>query len=107
MSQLNRSKGAKLPRSVSAYVDARGRRRLPINDECAAAHGGQILLSAAPRDAVGRSRPAGVRFRDFGSYRLRRLRERQAIFQVGAADLPSRFPALRASAVSRGESDDR
>ena len=58
---------------------------------CSAAHGGQILLSAAARDAVGRSRPAGIRFRGLGSHRLRGLREPQALFQVGAADLPARF----------------
>src|SRR5881296_2438357 len=59
---------------------------------CSAAHGGQILLSAATRDAVGRSRPAGIRFRGLGSHRFRGLREAQALFQVEAADLPSRFP---------------
>ncbi len=34
MSQLNAKKRAKLPKSAFAYVDSRGRRRLPINDEC-------------------------------------------------------------------------
>jgi class 3 adenylate cyclase len=62
---------------------------------CSAAHGGQILLSAAARDAVGRARPAGLRFRSLGSHRLRGLREPLALFQVEAGDLPSRFPALR------------
>jgi class 3 adenylate cyclase len=64
---------------------------------CSAAHGGQILLSGAARDAVGRSRPPGLRFRSLGSHRLRGLREPQVLFQVEAADLPSRFPALRTS----------
>jgi len=64
---------------------------------CSAAHGGQILLSGAARDAVGRSRPPGLRFRSLGSHRLRGLREPQALFQVEAVDLPSRFPALRTS----------
>jgi class 3 adenylate cyclase len=63
---------------------------------CSVAHGGQILLSAATRNAVGRSRPAAVRFRNLGSHRLRGLRETQTLFQVEAADLPSRFPPLRA-----------
>ncbi len=62
---------------------------------CSAAHGGQILLSAAARDAVGRSRPTGIRFRGLGSHRFRGLREPLAMFQVAAADLPARFPALR------------
>ena len=33
MSQLNSRKRAQLPKSAFAYVDSRGRRRLPINDE--------------------------------------------------------------------------
>ena len=62
---------------------------------CAKAHGGQILLSAATRDAVRRSRPTGTRFRSLGSHRLRGLREPQALFQVEAADLPKHFPPPR------------
>jgi len=67
---------------------------------CSVGHGGQILLSAATRDAVGRSRPAGIRFRSLGSHRLRGLRETQALFQVEAPDLPSRFPPLRVLSAS-------
>src|SRR5437667_11292986 len=33
MSQLNSRKRAQLPKGAFAYVDSRGRRRLPINDE--------------------------------------------------------------------------
>src|SRR5688572_30643466 len=33
MPELNASKRAKLPDSAFAYVDSRGQRRLPINDE--------------------------------------------------------------------------
>jgi class 3 adenylate cyclase len=66
---------------------------------CSAAHGGQILLSAAARDAVGRSRPTGIRFRGLGSHRFRGLREPQAVFQVQAEDLPARFPPLRTLAA--------
>jgi class 3 adenylate cyclase len=62
---------------------------------CAAGHGGQILLSAAARDAVGRSRPPGTRFRSLGSHRLRGLRESQILFQVEAAGLAAHFPPLR------------
>ena len=62
---------------------------------CSAGHGGQILLSAAARDGVGRSRPTGVRLRSLGSHRLRGLREPQALFQVEAADLATHFPPLR------------
>ncbi len=62
---------------------------------CSAGNGGQILLSAAARDGVGRSRPTGVRLRSLGSHRLRGLREPQALFQVEAADLATHFPSLR------------
>jgi class 3 adenylate cyclase len=62
---------------------------------CSAGHGGQILLSAAARDAVGRARPTGIRFRSLGSHRLRGLREPLALFQVEAADLAARFPPPR------------
>jgi class 3 adenylate cyclase len=62
---------------------------------CAVGHGGQILLSAAARDAVGRARPARTRLRSLGTHRLRGLREPQALFQAEAPDLPTRFPPLR------------
>ena len=65
---------------------------------CSAAHGGQILLSSAARNAVRQSPPAGVRFRSLGSHRFRGLREPQTIFQVEAADLQTRFPPLRTAA---------
>jgi class 3 adenylate cyclase len=74
---------------------------------CSAAHGGQILLSAAARDAVGQSPPTGVRFRSLGPHRFRGLREPQALFQVEAADLTAHFPPLRTLAASRDETDDR
>jgi class 3 adenylate cyclase len=70
---------------------------------CSAAHGGQILLSSAARNAVGRSRPTGTRFRGLGSHRFRGLREPQVVFQVEAADLSARFPPLRTLASPGGE----
>jgi class 3 adenylate cyclase len=73
---------------------------------CSVAHGGQILLSAAAREAVGRSRPAGIRFRSLGSHRLRGLREAQTLFQVEAADLPARFPPIRTLAASPGQTGE-
>jgi class 3 adenylate cyclase len=65
---------------------------------CAAAHGGQILLSADARQAVRRARPAGVRFRSLGTHRLRGLREPLALYQVEAPGLLTRFPPLRTEA---------
>ncbi len=73
---------------------------------CSAAHGGQILLSAAARRAVDQSPPAGVRFRGLGSHRLRGLRRPQTLYQVEAADLTARFPPLRTLAAPRDEADD-
>ena len=70
---------------------------------CSVAHGGQILLSGAARDAVGRARPAGLRLRSLGSHRLRGLRETQAIFQAEGPDLPGRFPPLRTIAAPDAE----
>ncbi len=71
---------------------------------CSAAHGGQILLSGAARDAVGRARPAGLRLRSLGSHRLRGLRETQVIFQLEGPDLLGRFPPLRTLTASDAES---
>ena len=62
---------------------------------CSAGHGGQILLSAAAREALGRSRPAGLRLRALGSHRFHGLREAVAIVQVMGQELQSRFPPLR------------
>jgi class 3 adenylate cyclase len=67
---------------------------------CAAAHGSQILLSAAARDAMGRSRPTGTRFRSLGAHRLRGLRDQQILFQVEAAGRPARFPPPRTGGES-------
>jgi class 3 adenylate cyclase len=71
----------------------------------AAGHGGQILLSAAARDAVGRARPTGIRLRSLGSHRFRGLREAQEIFQVEGPGLQARFAPLRTLATSEGASD--
>jgi len=62
---------------------------------CSAGHGGQILLSGAARDALGRSRPAGLRMRALGSHRFHGLREPLAVVQVEGRDLQARFPPLR------------
>jgi class 3 adenylate cyclase len=62
---------------------------------CFAAHGGQILLSAAARRAIGDGELNGLAFRDLGEFRLRGLPEAEALFQPDTADLPSDFPAPR------------
>jgi class 3 adenylate cyclase len=62
---------------------------------CFAAHGGQIVLSRAARDAVDGSQAAGISFRDLGQHQLQGLPGRETLFQVEAADLQSEFPPPR------------
>lgn len=66
---------------------------------CAAAHGGQILLSSAARDALEGRRADNMGFRSLGRYSLTGLPEPEALFQVEAADLIGTFPRPRASAA--------
>jgi len=61
---------------------------------CFAAHGGQIVLSRAAREAVQGSQQAGV-FRDLGPHVLQGLPRPEELFQAVAADLPIEFPPLR------------
>jgi class 3 adenylate cyclase len=68
---------------------------------CFAAHGGQIIMSAAVRTAVADSLPQGVELEGLGSWRFRGLPEPVALFQVHAAGLPAGFPPPR-SAVAAG-----
>ncbi len=62
---------------------------------CAAAHGGQIVISGETRAAVRGSAPAGIRFRRLGRHRLPGLADAEALFQVEADGLPVRFPPPR------------
>ena len=64
---------------------------------CAAAHGGQILVSGATRKAARGSTPNAVRYRSLGEYRLRGLPEPVPLFQVAAKGLEVRFPLPRTS----------
>src|SRR5262245_8943287 len=64
---------------------------------CAAAHGGQILVSEVTTRAVEASALAGIGFRGLGSHRLRGLPEPVALFQLQARDLPARFPPPRSA----------
>src|SRR3954470_20730218 len=58
---------------------------------CAAAHGGQILLSQTTRELV----VGAAEVRDLGAYSLAGLAAPERIYQVVAADLRSDFPPLR------------
>jgi class 3 adenylate cyclase len=61
---------------------------------CAAAHGGQVVVSAATRAAIGTS-PPGIRFRSLGRHRLAGLPDPEALFQVQAQGLRASFPPPR------------
>jgi class 3 adenylate cyclase len=62
---------------------------------CSAAHGGQIVLSAATRAAIGTAPPSGVRFRNLGRHRLAGLPDPEPLFQVQARGLRVTFPRPR------------
>lgn len=62
---------------------------------CAAAHGGQILVSQATRELVADAGPDGMNLLDLGEHRLKDLSRPQRLFQVVAPDLPDEFPSLR------------
>lgn len=62
---------------------------------CAAAHGGQILLSDATRAVSEDELPDGVALRDLGEHALKDLDRPERLFQLLAPDLPGDFPAPR------------
>jgi class 3 adenylate cyclase len=64
---------------------------------CFSAHGGQIVLSAAVREAIAGSLPDDVELRDLGAWRFRGLPEPIRIYQVDAPELSTDFPALRSA----------
>ena len=76
---------------------------------CAAAHGGQIVASAATRTAIGTSPPSGIRFRSLGRHRLPGLAEPEMLFQVQAPGLRATFPPPRSERKRgpRRPSEDR
>jgi class 3 adenylate cyclase len=65
---------------------------------CFAAHGGQIVMSGAVREAVAESLPTEVTLKSLGAWRFRGLPEPVAIFQADADDLTADFPPLRSAA---------
>ena len=68
---------------------------------CAAAHGGQILISGAAREAVGSPAPEGLRFRDLGRHRLQGLPDREALYQIMGKGLRASFPPPRTKGSPR------
>ncbi|HYN68664.1 MAG TPA: adenylate/guanylate cyclase domain-containing protein, partial [Candidatus Eisenbacteria bacterium] len=67
---------------------------------CTSAHGGQIVISSAARDALGRSLPEGIALKSLGTWRLSGLRESMELLQVRAEDLLDDFPPPRPVALS-------
>ena len=71
---------------------------LPLNRVTrllSAAHGGQVLLSAATHEMVRDQLPAGLSVAELGEHRLKDLFRSERVFQLTAPDLPSEFPPLR------------
>ncbi len=58
----------------------------------AAAHGGQILISAATRALIGSDLPDGASVTDLGEHRLKDLAHVERLFQVSVAGLRDEFP---------------
>ncbi len=69
---------------------------------CAAAHGGQVLLTQATQALVAHDLPDGVSLRDLGEHRLRDLQYPEHVFQLVVPDLPADFPPLRTEASHPG-----
>ena len=61
-----------------------------------AAHGEQVLVSAATAEHLSARLPEGVVLREMGEHRLKGLRNAERLLQVVAADLRSEFPPLAA-----------
>ena len=60
----------------------------------AVAHGGQVVLSAALREAVGGDLPAGASLRDLGEHRLKDFDDPVRLYQVDVESLRTEFPPL-------------
>ena len=63
----------------------------------AAAHGGQVLVSASTRALVELDLPDGVRLRDVGPHRLKDLEHLEHLSDLVIEGLPSAFPPPRRS----------
>jgi class 3 adenylate cyclase len=67
---------------------------------CTSAHGGQIVVSSAARDALLDSLPEGIALASLGTWRLHGLPESVELLQVRADDLLADFPPPRAVALA-------
>jgi class 3 adenylate cyclase len=64
---------------------------------CSVAHGGQIVVSGKTKTAIDRQMPADTHLRSLGRHRLAGIPKPEALFQVEAKSLRTRFPPLRTS----------
>lgn len=62
---------------------------------CAAAHGGQVLVSETTRVLVRGDEAEGIALRDLGEHHLKDLEHPERLYQLAAAGLPSEFAAPR------------
>src|SRR5207244_3296716 len=62
---------------------------------CAAAHGGQVLLSQATRELLRETPLEDAELRDLGEHRLKDLANAQRVYQLVVPGLDSQFAALR------------
>jgi class 3 adenylate cyclase len=65
------------------------------------AHGGQIVISSAARDALGATLPDAILIKSLGTWRLHGLRESVELLQVRTDDLLDDFPPPRSPAAAR------
>jgi len=66
-----------------------------------AAHGGQILLTAATVALLDRAASPGGELRDLGDHTLRGFTRPERIYQLAVAGLPSDFPPIRTQEAMR------
>lgn len=83
--------GAPIPHD-GAYVGLDVHRAARI---AAAAHGGQVAMSAATAELVAGRLPPGSTLRDLGVHRLKDIPQPERIFQLVIPGLDSEFPPLR------------
>ena len=68
---------------------------------CAAAHGGQVLLSSATREILADDIPAGMSFRDLGRSRLKDFDRPERLFQLVGPGLDRDFARVSAPHAPR------
>jgi class 3 adenylate cyclase len=62
---------------------------------CAAAHGGQVVVSGDTKAALGASVPSGLHLHHLGRHRLAGLPDLVGLYQVEGEGLMTEFPRLR------------